>query len=182
MSTEITNLDLRLYKEEYGRLQIESKRISLQMEAILTASALKLEAEMNKRRLDNAHLSKAYIAFTQQETDSMPFAIVDQTIKDLFFLDQNKFEFITIEPHTSGTFEYLYRCEDRTISIKIPSANIIDKDNINDLNWGLITVYEVLKRMDGIIEKVIIIESDDTTLIARKIADYLTVPRGAVLL
>ena len=134
---DLTNRDLKLYNAEYDRLRSERDRIDLQIEAILTTSALKLEEEMNKRRLDYAHLSNAYSAFVQNDLESMQFAIVDQTIRDLFFLNPDKFKFVTIEPHNSGTFEYLYKYEDRTISIKIPSAPLITKDNVESLNLSV---------------------------------------------
>lgn len=181
---DLTNRDLKLYNAEYDRLRSERNRIDLQIEAILTTSALKLEEEMNKRRLDYAHLSNAYSAFVQNDLESMQFAIVDQTIRDLFFLNPDKFEFVTIEPYDSGTFEYLYKYEDRTISIKIPSAPLITKDNVESLDWGLITVYEVFNLKNsisesvGVVQKEIVIRSDDVTLIARKIADYLSCPKG----
>lgn len=175
MNTEITNLDLKLYNEEFRNLIAQRKRVELQIEAILTTAAIKLEEAMNKRRLDYTHLSNAYVAFTENNTESMQFAIVNQTVKDLFFLEQDKFEFSTIIPYQAGPFEYLYRYNNKTISIKIPTAPKITKDNINELNWGLITVCEVVNRAEVITEKVIIVESDDTDLIARKLADYLTV-------
>lgn len=172
-ASELTNTELKAYQNEYAKLITERQRTDLQIDAILTTAALNLENVMNKCRLDYAHLSNAYAAFTQNDTESMQFIIVNQTIQDLFFLNSNQFEFITILPYESGAYEYLYRYENHTVSIKIPTASKITKDNINALNWGLITVYEVFKRAETVTEKVIIVESDDTELIKRKLADYL---------
>lgn len=172
--SEITNYDLKRYNEEYERLSAEKSRILLQTEAVLTTAALKLEVEMNKRRLDYAHLSNAYIAYKDNDLESMSFKIVNQTISDLFFLEPNKFEFISIQSYNAGPYEFMYKYGERVIAIKIPAAPTITNENINELDWGLITVSEVFERNDKVTEFKRIIKSDDTELIARKLIEYFT--------
>ena len=180
--SEITNYDLRRYNEEYERLTAEKSRILLQTEAVLTTAALKLEVEMNKRRLDHAHLSNAYVSYKDNDMESMSFKIVNQTIFDLFFLEPDKFEFVSIQSYIAGPYEFLYKCNERVIAIKIPAAPTISAENINELDWGLITVSEVFERNDKVTEFKRIRKSDDTELIARKIVEYLSTPEGTELL
>lgn len=172
-TSEITNSELKVYKEEYDRLLQERRRLDLQMEAILTTSAVKLEKVYNTRRLDFAHLTNAYSSFTQNDLDSMQFKIADTTIRDLFFTDENQFTFISIIPYESGAYEFLYQYTNKTISIKIPTASNITKDNIDKLEWGVFTVYDILKRTDVGTEKVIICRTDDIDTIKRTLAEYL---------
>lgn len=68
-SSELTNGELRSYKEEYDRLFMERKRLDLHIDAILTTAAIKLEKIYNTTRLDYAHLSNAYLAYTQNGLD-----------------------------------------------------------------------------------------------------------------
>ena len=90
---ELTNKDLQIFKSEYDRLITERKRIDLQIEAILTTSALKLEKIFNTNRLDYAHVANAYSAFSTGDMESMQFRIVDTTIRDLFLQDEKNFKF-----------------------------------------------------------------------------------------
>ena len=168
---ELTNYELNICREEYDKLMSERKRIDLQLEAILTMASIKLSKAYDMKRLDYAHLSNAYSAFTQQDLESMQFQVVNQTIKDIFLPNDN-FDFITIFPYESGAFEYFYRYKNKTISIKIPTASTINKDNIVSLDWGIFTVYENIKSTDICTEKLLIIRSDDNELIRRKISDY----------
>lgn len=172
--TELTNEELKVYKEEYDRLFQERKRLDLQIDAILTTAALKLEKVYDTSRLDFAHLSNAYSAFTSNNLESMQFKIVDTTIRDLFFLNERNFSFITIVPYESGAYEFLYQYHnDVTISIKIPVSQIINKDSIERLEWGIFTVYEIKKRVELCTEKVEIVRSDDTSVIRKELNDYL---------
>ena len=175
-TSKITNAELKVYKEEYDKLLKERERVNLQIEAILTTAALKLDKQYNTNRLDYAHLSNAYSVFSQNDLESMQFKIVDITIRDLFLNDSNDYEFITMTPYESGAYEFMYRYLNRTISIKIPTASDINKDNLDKLDWGVITVYEVLKSTDVAIEKVIIVQSDDPSIISSSITAYLTPP------
>lgn len=168
---ELTNYELSICKDEYDRLINEKRRIELQTEAILTMAAIKLSKLYDTKRLDYAHLSNAYSAFTQQDMESMQFQVVNQTIKDVFLPNDN-FEFITILPYESGAFEYYYRYKGKTVSIKIPTASSITKDNIVSLDWGIFTVYEVVKDTNTCTEKIIIIRSDDTDTIRTEISNY----------
>lgn len=172
-NSEITNEDLKTYKEEYDRLMQELRRLDLQMEAILTTAAIKLEKVYNSRRLDYAHLSNAYSAFTQNNLDSMQFNVVDITIRDLFFRNEKEFKFITIVPYESGAYEFMYQYHTTTISIKLPVVQNITKDNINNIEWGIFTVYEITKRTEICNEKLEIIRSDDTDVIKTKLFEYL---------
>lgn len=168
---ELTDYELSICKDEYDRLLNEKRRIELQTEAILTMAAIKLSKLYDTKRLDYAHLSNAYSAFKQQDMESIQFQVVNQTIKDVF-LPNEDFEFITIIPYESGAFEYYYRYNNKTISIKIPTASTINKDNIVSLDWGIFTVYESIKSNDICNEKILIIRSDDNEFIRRKISDY----------
>ena len=178
----ITNPDLKVYKEEYDRLIKERKRLDLLMDAVLTSSALKLDTIYNKNRLDYAHLSNAYSAFASGDKESMQFSIVDTTIRDLFFTDWEGFEFVTIEPYEIGAYEFIYKHKntDKIISIKIPTASRITKDNIDKLEWGVITVYENIKRTDMATEKIIVIQSDDIDAVKVAIRSYLAPKDSAV--
>jgi len=173
LSKDITNMDLKIYKEEYDKLQMEERRIQLQKEAILTTAAMKLEKVFNLNRLDFAHLSNAYSVFTQNDLESMQFKIVDMTIRELFFTNESEFEFVTINPEIEVGYSYLYKYKDKTICIKIPSAPYITMENIDKLEWGVYSVYEVLKSYSLGAELALIIKSDDTTLIKNKITEYL---------
>lgn len=173
LSGDITNIDLKIYKEEYNKLQMEERRIHLQQEAILTTAAVKLEKIFNLNRLDFAHLSNAYSVFTQNDLESMQFKIVDMTIRDLFFTNEADFEFVTINPEIEVGYNYLYKYKDRTICIKIPSAPYVTMENIEKLEWGVFTVYEVLKSYNLGTELALIVKSDDTNLIRNKITEYL---------
>ena len=68
-----------------------------------------------------------------------------------------------------NNFRYLLRT-----SIKIPTASSITKDNIVSLDWGIFTVYEVVKDTNTCTEKLIIIRSDDTDTIRTEISNYFT--------
>lgn len=172
-SKEISNRDLKIYKEEFDKLQTEERRIQLQKEAILTTAAMKLEKQFNLNRLDFAHLSKAYSVFTQNDLESLQFKIVDTTIRDLFLTYEADFEFVTINPAMEVGYEYLYRYQDKTIAIKIPSAPYVTMENIDKLDWGVFSVYEVLKTYNTGTELALIVKSDDTNLIKTKISEYL---------
>lgn len=172
-SSELTNGELRSYKEEYDRLFMERKRLDLHIDAILTTAAIKLEKIYNTTRLDYAHLSNAYLAYTQNGLDSMQFKIVDTTVRDLFFINERDFKFVSIEPYESGAYEFIYQYNGVTISIKIPVSQTIDKDNIDNLEWGLFTVYDIKKRTDLVTEKVVIIRSDNTEIIKTTLMNYL---------
>ena len=177
-SKEISNSDLKIYKEEFDKLKVEERRIQLQKEAILTTAAMKLEKQLNLNRLDFAHLSNAYSVFTQNDLESLQFKIVDTTIRDLFLTHEADFEFVTINPEIEVGYSYLYKYKDKTICIKIPSAPYITMENIDKLEWGVYTVYEVLKSYSLGAELALIIKSDDTTLIKNKITEYLGTDEG----
>ena len=170
---QITNTDLKICKEEYDKLQTEKHRIELQEEAILTMASLRLEKLLNLNRLDFAHLSNAYSTFAQNDLESMQFKIVDMTIRDLFFENELDFEFVTINPINEFGYEYLYKNKETIITIKIPSASTITKDNIDKLNWGVFAVYEILKTYNTGTELLLIVKSDDTTLIKSELTKYL---------
>ena len=108
----------------------------------------------------------------------MQFKIVDTTIRDLFFTNDTDFKFVSIEPYESGAYEFVYQYKGATISIKIPASQNIDKDNIDDLEWGLFTVYDIKKRTDLITEKVVIIRSDNTENIKTTLNKYLNPPES----
>ena len=171
-STELTNSDLQIYKTEYEKLLMEKRRVELHINAILTTASIELDKSFNTNRLDFAHISNAYQMFVSGDTDSMQFRIADTTIRDLFLPCEQEFKFTTIVPHEQA-YEFIYQYHDRTISIKIPTAPTVTKDNIESLNWGVFTVYEITKRTDISTEKIELIRSDNADNIKSKLSDLL---------
>ena len=175
----LNNYDLCRYKDEYERLRQERDRISIQMEAILTASSVVLSDIVDRNRLDFAHLSNAYSAYSSNDLDSIAFKIVLQTIEDLF-LPNSEFTFIRIVEHMSGPYEYIYSYKGnltvpKLISIKIPIASSINKDNIEKLDWGVYTVYEITEESSSCLRYGVIVKSDDVTAIRRALIDYFAI-------
>ena len=167
------------YKDEYERLRQERDRISIQMEAILTASSVVLSDIVDRNRLDFAHLSNAYSAYSSNDLDSIAFKIVLQTIEDLF-LPNSEFTFIRIVEHMSGPYEYVYSYKGnltvpKLISIKIPIASSINKDNIENLDWGVYTVYELTEESSSCLRYTAIIKSADANAIRRALIDYFAI-------
>jgi hypothetical protein len=170
---ELTNSGLKVYKQEWERLVEERQRTDLLIDAILTASSISLETVQNTRRLDFTHLHNAYSAYTQQDIDSMAFKIVDTTIRDLFFENEQYFQFKDIIYYDSECFEFLYEHPKALICITIPSASNINKDNVLKLNWGIITISRVSKMSPSISEHTIICQSDNIDYLRTSLANYL---------
>lgn len=175
----LTNYSLCEYKDEYERLRQEMKRLEVQMNAILTASSVVLSDIVDKNRLDFAHLSNAYASYQAGELDSMAFKIALQTVEDLF-LPNSEFTFIRIVEHLSGPYEYIYSYKGnltvpKLISIKIPIASSINKDNIENLDWGVYTVYELTEESSSCLRYTAIIKSADADAIRRALIDYFAI-------
>lgn len=180
----LNNYDLCRYKDEYERLRQERDRISIQMEALLTASSVVLSDIVDRNRLDFAHLSNAYSAYSSNDLDSIAFKIVLQTIEDLF-LPNSEFTFIRIEEHMSGPYEYVYSYKGnltvpKLISIKIPIASSINKDNIEKLDWGAFTVSEVIEESKLCNRYNTIVKSDKPDDIRIALMDYLSIEQYVV--
>ena len=175
----LTNNNLIRFKDEYEKLKQEKERLEVQMEALLTTSSVVLSDIMDKNRLDYSHLSNAYSAYAQNDLDSMAFKIVLQTLEDLF-LPSDEFKFIRITEYESGPYEYVYSYQGRLtvpklISIKIPVSFSVTKDNIEKLEWGVYTVYELTEESNLCTRYNTIIKSDNADIIRRALIDYLAI-------
>lgn len=174
---ELTNKNIRKYKEEYNRLIADRERLNTQIDAVLTAASIELDKVYNNHRLDFAHINNAYAAFLQNDLTSMQFKLVDNTIRELFLNNDDDFKFISIIPYESIAYEFIYQYGNKTISIKISVASTITKDNIDLLDWGIFTVCDMIKRTTIGTEKVVIVRSDDVTVIKNAIIEYLNIDR-----
>lgn len=174
---ELTNKNIRKYKEEYNRLIADRERLNTQIDAVLTVASIELDKVYNNHRLDFAHINNAYAAFLQNDLTSMQFKLVDNTIRELFLNNDDDFKFISIIPYESIAYEFIYQYGNKTISIKISVASTITKDNIDLLDWGIFTVCDMIKRTTIGTEKVVIVRSDDVTVIKNAIIEYLNIDR-----
>ena len=174
---ELTNKNIKKYKEEYNRLVADKERLNIQIDAVLTSASIELDKVYNSHRLDFAHLNNAYTAFLQNDLISMQFKLVDNTIRELFLNNDDDFKFISIIPYESIAYEFIYQYGNRIISIKIPVASTITKDNIDSLDWGVFTVCDMVKRTTIGTEKVVIVRSDDVAVIKNTIIEYLNIDR-----
>ena len=175
----LTNDSLIRFKDEYEKIKQEKERLEIQMEALLTASSVVLTNVIDKNRLDYSHLSNAYSAYALNDLDSMSFKIVLQTIEDLF-LPSDEFKFIRIEEYKSGPYEYIYSYKGKLtvpklISIKIPTSFSVTNDNIENLEWGVYTVYELTEESNLCTRYNTIVKSDNADTIRRALIDYLAI-------
>lgn len=171
-SNKITDSELKICREEYDRLIVDKQRIELQMNAILTTAALRLAKRYDTNRLDYVHLSNAYNAYLQKDTESMQFKVVDMTIRNLFLNNDEKFKFVNVENKDSCTYEFLYSYGDKLILISIPAVSNIDENSLDVMDWGVITVHEFLNS-EYLIPQLLIAQSDDYNIVSSCIKDYL---------
>lgn len=171
---ELTNPVLKRYKDECKRLTAEIERLELYKEAILSKASQVIDSVANVRRLDYGNLTNAFSAYQNNELDSIHFTVVDTSIRNLFNLPENEFEFVSVTHHeyTNRAYAFTYKKNDVTIEIKIPSDSNMDETFITDSDWGMITAYVVNRISESEVEKIMIAKSDDYEIIANAIGDY----------
>lgn len=171
---DLTNSELKQYRDECKRLTTEIERLELYKEAILGMSAQIIDKISNTRRLDYGNLINAFSAYEENDLDSIYFTVVDTSIRNLFNLPENEFKFISIHKYeyVNRAYSFSYEKNDIIIEIKIPTNSVIDAEFISDSDWGMITAYKVNRISETEVEKIFIAKSDDCDLIANAIRDY----------